>query len=313
MKKTDAAPPRYKIGAVAQETGIATETLRVWERRYGVVVPGRTAHGGRLYSDADLVRLRLVKDLVDHGHAISQVARLDDGQLRGVHARLEKPEVALDLEELRARFLDASERLDPHAARQILGRAALLLGTRALAIDFIAPLLRALGDRWAAGRTGVCHEHMASAIVRTVLGGLVMTQDGAEGRPRLVVATPKGELHELGALLGALLAGAAGWSVVYLGPNLPADEICEAVLRTGARAVAISLSVSSRRETEGDLRALVASLPPDIALLAGGAGAAASAALAQRAVFLGDLAALDEWLQREARRPPGPAPRGARS
>jgi DNA-binding transcriptional MerR regulator/methylmalonyl-CoA mutase cobalamin-binding subunit len=296
------AQPLYKIGAVAQETGIATETLRVWERRYRVVVPGRTPRGGRLYSDDDLARLRLIKDLIDRGHAIGQVARLDDGQLRVIRERLDQPGPALGLDELRVRFLDAAARLDAHGAHQILARAALLLGPRALAIDLLAPLLQELGDRWAVGSARVCHEHMASAIVRTVLGGLVLTQSGAGGGRRLVVATPRAELHELGALLCALLAGAAGWDVLYLGPSLPAAEIVEAAARGRATAVAISLTSAARRETEVDLRHLVRELPATLPLLAGGAGAASSAALARRAVVFGDLAALDDWLRREDER-----------
>ena len=293
--------PQYRIGAVAQETGIATETLRVWERRYQVVVPGRTERGGRLYSDADLVRLRLIKELVDGGHAISRVAPLDDVQLRAVHARLEKPLAPLALDELRARFIDASDRLDAHAAQQILGRAALLLGPRAFAIELVAPLLRELGDRWALGRSRICHEHMASAIVRTVLGGLVVSLPASDARPRIVVATPTGQLHELGALLAALLAGAAGWNVLYLGPNLPAAEIGEAVTRSAASAVMLSLLGTAKRETEVDLRSLVRSLPGSVTLLAGGASATGSAALARRAVLFGDLAALDAWLRREGK------------
>ena len=296
--------PQYRIGAIAHETGIATETLRVWERRYQVVVPSRTARGGRLYSDADLTRLRLIKQLVDHGHSISQVARLDDAQLRVVHARLDKPSPELALDELRTRFLDASDRLDAYAAQQILGRAALLLGPRTLALELVAPLLRDLGDRWEQGRSRICHEHMASAIVRTVLGGLVGSLTTADGRPRIVVATPRGELHELGALLTALLAGAAGWNVLYLGPNLPAQEIAEAVTRTGAVAVVISLVGAARRESEGDLRALVQALPPSVTLVAGGPGAAHSEALRGRAVLFEDLEALDGWLQQEVGRRP---------
>jgi DNA-binding transcriptional MerR regulator/methylmalonyl-CoA mutase cobalamin-binding subunit len=296
------AAPQYRIGAIAQETGIATETLRVWERRYKVVVPGRTARGGRLYSDADLTRLRLIKELVDNGHSISQVARLDDPQLRAVHARLEKPAPELALDDLRSRFLDASDRLDAYAAQQILGRAALLLGPRTLALELVAPLLRDLGDRWEKGRSRICHEHMASAIVRTVLGGLVVSLTTADARPRIVVATPIGQLHELGALLAALLAGAAGWNVLYLGPNLPAQEISNAAISTGAAAVVLSVVGTARRESESDLRTLVQALPPSVTLVAGGPGAARSAALARRAVLFEDLVALDVWLNKEVKR-----------
>ena len=299
------AAPLYRIGAVAHETGIATETLRIWERRYRVVVPSRTAAGGRLYSDGDLDRLRIIKDLVDHGHAISQVAHLNHQQLLTMQARLEMAGAAPSLDDLRGRFLDAASRLDAHTAQQILGRATLLLEPRVLVLDLIAPLLRELGERWAAGHAGVCHEHMASAIVRTVLGGLLVTQSGDGARPRIIAATPKGELHELGALLSAVLAGAAGWDVLYLGPNLPAEEIAEAAVASGARVVAISLVASGRRETEVDLRALVQALAPAVTLIAGGSGAAASAALGKRAILFADLSATDGWLRREVKRHAG--------
>ncbi len=75
-------PNRYRIGAVSRLTGIPTDTLRMWERRYGVVEPTRTEKGGRLYSQEDVTRLTLIKTLVDRGHAIGTVARLDDADLR---------------------------------------------------------------------------------------------------------------------------------------------------------------------------------------------------------------------------------------
>lgn len=143
---------------------------------------------------------------------------------------------------------------------------------------------------------------MSKPVERRAPGGLVLTQPGVGGGRRLVAATPLGELHELGALLCALLAGAAGWEVLYLGPNLPAAEIVEAAARGRATAVAISLTSAARRETEVDLRHLVEKLPPALPLLAGGAGATASAALARRAMLFGDLSALDDWLLREGQR-----------
>jgi len=73
--------PTYRIGAVSRLTGIAPDTLRVWERRYGAVVPMRSEKGSRLYSQDDVGRLALIKRLVDSGDAISRVANLDKDEL----------------------------------------------------------------------------------------------------------------------------------------------------------------------------------------------------------------------------------------
>jgi DNA-binding transcriptional MerR regulator len=71
----------YRIGAVSRLTGIPADTLRIWERRYHLVDPQRTEKGGRLYSQADVNRLTMIKALVDQGHAISTVANLDTREL----------------------------------------------------------------------------------------------------------------------------------------------------------------------------------------------------------------------------------------
>lgn len=73
--------PRYKIGAVSRLTGVPTDTLRVWERRYEVVEPQRSDGGSRLYSEEDVTRLSVIKRLVSSGDAIGAVANLSLDQL----------------------------------------------------------------------------------------------------------------------------------------------------------------------------------------------------------------------------------------
>ena len=248
MTAGDPAEARYRIGAVAHETGIPVETLRIWERRYRVVTPERSPRGGRLYTDVHVARLRRIKQLVERGHAIGQVAGLDEAQIQALLERASGTG-APDLAELRTRFISAVDRMDARGAQQLLGRAALLLGTRALILDLVVPLLHEIGERWVAGSVRVCHEHVASAIIRTVLGSLLATQPPGPRARTIVVATPGGELHELGALLVALLAAVAGWDVLYLGPNLPAEEILAATQTSGAAAVALSIvHVADRAE-----------------------------------------------------------------
>ncbi len=295
----DRPDARYRIGAVAYETGIPVETLRIWERRYRVVTPERSPRGGRLYTDVHVARLRRIKQLVDRGHAIGQVAGLDDAQIQGLLERA-SGSGAPDLTELRARFIAAVDRMDARGAQQLLGRAALLLGTRALILDLVVPLLQEIGERWVAGSVRVCHEHVASAIIRTVLGSLLATQPPGPRARTIVVATPGGELHELGALLVALLAAVAGWDVLYLGPNLPAEEILTATQASGAVAVALSIVHVADPEGASAVKAAVAELatrlPRPVALLVGGAGGVVADGVA-RVVRFHDLPGLDLWLR----------------
>ena len=87
--KSNSSEPTYRIGAVSRLTGIATDTLRMWERRYGVAEPQRAEGGNRLYTRDDISRLAYIKRLVDAGHAIGTVANLPMEQLQerlGPHA-----------------------------------------------------------------------------------------------------------------------------------------------------------------------------------------------------------------------------------
>ena len=82
-EQANGAPTQYRIGAVSRMTGISPDALRIWERRYAAVSPQRSPGGGRLYSSQDVARLRLMKQLVDAGDAIGEVATLDLDALQG--------------------------------------------------------------------------------------------------------------------------------------------------------------------------------------------------------------------------------------
>jgi methylmalonyl-CoA mutase cobalamin-binding subunit len=123
---------------------------------------------------------------------------------------------------------------------------------------------------------GIAQEHLATAVVREVLGWIRESAETGGGAPNLVVATLPNQMHEGGALLVAASAAAAGWRVTYLGANLPGLEIAAAAVRTGARAVALSLIHPDDDPGVGShLEALRRSLPAGVTLLVGGSAAAA--------------------------------------
>jgi DNA-binding transcriptional MerR regulator len=250
----------YPIRAVARMTGLSIDTLRAWERRYEAVVPTR-GERGRLYSDADVGRLKQLAILVERGHAIGSVATLSRDELAhlidGSNAVVPGPEqmVAADLTVL----FDGLDRYDLGVIESALARHAAVLPTRELVFAVILPLLRELGRRWEAGTLSPAQEHLVSSIVRSVLGGLLRSIGTISGSPRVVFATPAGERHELCLLCGAVLAAAAGHGVLYLGADLPAADIAHAAKRSSASSIVLAVTtpgVVTRAEAKHLVREL---------------------------------------------------------
>lgn len=311
MIDVNTAEPRHPIQVVTRRTGLSADVLRAWERRYGAVTPSRTDSRRRLYSDSDIERLLLLKAATDAGRAIGQVAQWSDRRLRDVvsedraaEARrvltvaAPVPDTAL---EAAAGFLDralaAVGRLDGQGLQGALDAASLSLSPADLTERVLVPLMRTVGDGWLEGRLGIAHEHLASAIVRNVLSSIVLSRNLPASGPRIVVATPPRQIHELGALVVAATSASVGWHVTYLGSDLPVRDIANAATATGSRARAVALSIThpgDDPELPGELRELRAMLDPETVLLIGGLSAAAYAgAIAdQGSLLVGDMASL---------------------
>jgi DNA-binding transcriptional MerR regulator len=283
-QRHDADAKRHPIRVAARRTGLSTDLLRAWERRYGVVEPGRTEGGRRLYSDRDIERLRLLKAATDAGRSIGRVAELaidDVARLVREDREAERAERGgsreggEDAAEYLAESLDAIAGLDVARLDAALSRATVALRPVVVIEDVVAPLMRRIGEAWAAGRLMPGHERLASGAVRSALAEMIGALAGtAPAAPLLLAATPTGQAHEIGALLAAATAAAAGWRVTYLGPDLPASDIASAARQTRARAVALSLVYpSGDPRVEAAVRELARSLPSDSALLVGGAAA----------------------------------------
>jgi methanogenic corrinoid protein MtbC1/transposase-like protein len=271
--------PRYRIGLVAKKVGVAAHTLRAWERRYGSLSPGRMAGGGRLYSDDDIVRLRLLKQLTEQGHAIGSIAALPSQELvrmagaSGPRNDLTIPLERLAVEVMHERFLGAIVAFDVTAASRVLSHASMVMSPRDLVCDLLGPLFHEIGARWERGELTVAHEHAASNLLRTELGTLLRSASNGQTGRTLVAATLPGEQHEFGALLASLLAAANGYRVVYLGANLPAADIARAAREAHAQLVLLSMVNDVDEKGEAELEQLRKALPRAIELCIGGRGA----------------------------------------
>lgn len=270
------------MGVVTQRTGLTSDAIRAWERRYGAVTPGRSDSGHRLYSDADVERLRLLHRLTLAGRQIGRIASRPDHELLELlredeSAGATAPRPPVDDEAAAALLERAISRvrvLDAEGLDRVLRRAALSLSAPAFLDALLAPLMKRIGEEWEAGAITPAHEHLASAVSARLAGWLLEGLHAPEGAPTILIATPSGQNHELGALAAAVAAAAEGWRVRYLGPSLPAEDLLRAARDTDAAAVALSLVYPSDDPgTAAELGKLARGLPATVPVIVGGRAA----------------------------------------
>jgi DNA-binding transcriptional MerR regulator len=289
---------------VSKLTGIGIDTLRAWERRHRAVTPVRDDRG-RMYTDADVARLRLLRGAVEHGHSIGRLARLTDAELRRL-ATTAGANAAPALASIQRPPIDTTAltaglwKFDAVAIDQQISRFAAVLPPIALLRDVLMPVLAQVGDEWHRGPARIAHEHLMSSTLRNILGSFLRLYARPDVAPRLLFATPAGERHEIGTLGAAMLAASSGLGVAYLGPDLPAREIVASVRAAGAQVLVLGLTATSAAKTrDRELRTIVHDLPFEVELWTGGRGAAPhTAVITPRGLILRDYNALEQELVR---------------
>jgi methanogenic corrinoid protein MtbC1 len=270
---------QHSIKIAAKRSGLSQHVIRIWEKRYDAVSPDRTDTNRRRYSDAEIERLSLLHAATRAGHSIGNVARLPTEQLRKLVSDAAPP-VAVpsrDAQGGAALINDAVSCVlanNPTRLEEILTRAAVQLGNHGLLERMIAPFAHRIGELWQDGTITAAHEHFASDVIRNFLIRHSKPYALSDTTPTLVVATPAGQLHEIGAVLVAAAANDMGWRVIYLGTSLPAVEIAGAVVRNQARALALSIVFpGDDPNLPGELETLRNQLPAKVKIIAGGRAA----------------------------------------
>ena len=284
---------RFPIAAAAKITGISIDTLRAWERRYKAVVPERTERG-RQYGPVQIDRLSQLNQLVRRGHAIGGIASLSDSELRHLLAQRSAQAAPEPSGDLLGPILRAVEEFNYVRAEDELSRLAAILAPRDVAFQVALPLMNEIGIRWSHGMLGIAQEHLVSQMMRNLLGSMMRLFRTPNAATKMVLATPAGELHEFGILAAAMLAAMTRIQPIYLGPNLPAQEIANAVERTAARVVVLGVTMPSAT-VQADLEFIAAALPATTELWVGGrnSGALDLSTLKRGALLTPDLHAFE--------------------
>jgi MerR family transcriptional regulator, light-induced transcriptional regulator len=302
----------HPIRVVARRTGLSPHVIRAWETRYGAIEPRRTETNRRMYSMDDVERLALLRRATLAGRSIGQIATLPVEELRALvdederAARSVEPATGHEFRPSRnepsrilSACLQAVEAMDATALQKVLNRASMSLTRPVLMQEVIVPLMHRLGDAWRDGTVRVAHEHLATAVVRSFLGNVDGAFESQATSPGIVLTTPSGQLHELGALLAAATASSSGWGATYLGPNLPSEEVAAAASHNHARAVGLSIVYpTDDPRVRDELRKLRQLLDPHVVVIVGGrsAGSYRDVVEGSGMIYAPDLAALRDRL-----------------
>lgn len=285
----------YSISEIEQETGLNRDTLRAWERRYGFPAPLRNQRSERLYTNQQLTRLRLLKQLLDSGMRPGKLVLLDEQQLRQLTSQDEATlAVSADIETL-------LEILTNGPRFALLPRLEALLlqhGLRLFLTDVVAPMNLAVGEAWFTGRIGIFDEHHYAELVRRVLTTALGSLPTGNENLRVLLTTLPGELHGLGLLMVACMLCLEGAQVLMIGVQTPLDEIVRGALENRCCAVGLSYSAHmSRRTIAAQLVRLHKLLPENIRIWAGGSGVRSLNMLQERIQLFNDLNQIPGALQ----------------
>ena len=240
--------PTYNLRAVTKETGLSPETLRAWERRYGVVKPQRTAGGHRLYSKRDIRMLKWLVERQEEGLSISRAVEMwrnleESGQdpLAETQAEALTPIEVSNLEELRRRWISACKDFNEKVAEQVLSQAFAVAIPETVVVEILQKGVAEIGQQWYEGQATVQQEHFASSLATRRLHALVAAAPPASRSGRILSACPPGENHEFALLLSTFLLKRQGWEVIYLGANVPLEKM-EATLHATSPNLVVSLA-----------------------------------------------------------------------
>jgi DNA-binding transcriptional MerR regulator len=261
----------YTVKHAAALTGIPADTLRMWERRYGVVAPVRSEGGYRLYDDAAIARLTAMHALVEAGwsprRAAEQVASGTTlGRTRTEQGDASEQPADDDLDLLARLALDFDAR---SLSRELDARFS-TAADEAFLDEWLMPALHRLGLAWQRGEVSVAGEHFVSAGVQRRLAAALDGVPRRDEAPRVLVGLARGSRHELGVLAYAITLARAGVDVVYVGGDLPSDSWVVAVTVQASDAVVLGVPVLDDVPAVRDTVAALAAVRPGLPVFLGG-------------------------------------------
>lgn len=284
------------IADMTRETGIAPDTLRIWERRYGFPSPIRNKQDERMYDQKDLERLRLIKQLLDNGQRPGKLTRLTVPELQTSAQQFQTTtSVPLAIEVLLKTLTNEHFHTLPAQLDTLLKQQ----GLQKFLTDTVTPLNHAIGNAWFSGKIGILDEHRYSEQVRCILTHAFHSLPlSYHAFPRVLLTTLPAEQHTIGLLMVSCLLRMNGVEVLMLGAQTPLDEIVRGAVTARCQIVGLSCSAhQTRRTIASQLVRLRKLLPDSITLWAGGGGVCGMPAMPKGIQLFYDLNHITTALQ----------------
>jgi len=229
----------FNLSAVIHETGIKPDTLRAWERRYGLPMPERTEGGHRLYSRQDIETIKWLMAQREQGLGISKAVQL----WRELQAAAEESHTAVRpsltseahdeqsdrIAKARDAWFDACMNFDERAAQTALAEAFAVFSVETVCLEVLLPAIVKLGGGWYSGDVTVQQEHFTVSLAVRQVESLIAAAPPPTKPGRILAVCPPREEHVFTLLLVTLILRRAGYDVVYLGANVPIEQIVETV------------------------------------------------------------------------------------
>jgi DNA-binding transcriptional MerR regulator len=216
----------YSIKDLERISGVKAHTIRIWEKRYGIVEPKRTESNIRFYCDTDVKKLMNVSILLHHGYKISKLACLDAVDLS--RKVLEVTMISNAQDSQIENLVVAMIEMDESKFEKILNMSIMKEGFENTVFKVLYPFFERIGILWQAGSINPSHEHFISNLVKQkiyVAIDSVPVPSGNETK-KFLLFLPEWELHDLGLLVYDYLIKSRGFKVIYLGQNVPEDDVC---------------------------------------------------------------------------------------
>lgn len=306
----------FNIQVASQLSGVASATIRAWEKRYNAVIPERGDNKHRLYSEKDIEKLALLFRLTEVGQSIGKIAHLELQELKGVYETLmHKPyeeanivtphHEKVDYEKMLNNFLIALTLYKLDIISHELEKAKNMLTPKEFCLNLIIPLFQQIGRKVLSGELTIAQEHTLSALCNFQIGQMIGShyQKKILKRDLYILAAPEGELHEIGLLACSLLCVHYGIRFIYMGVNLPSQSLAEAANALNAKFIMVGTTTSSDSERAAALENYLSQLSVDLKgptqiLVGGNLKSSTKSELERRRVpFFPTIEAFDEYLQ----------------